>query len=171
MQLEKIGVGKSPDEVNVVIEIPYNSNVKYEICKDTSMVVVDRMLFASMHYPANYGFIPNTLSEDGDPIDVLVLGEFPFVPASVVKCRLIGVLLMEDESGMDEKLIACPISKVDPTNDNLQDINDVPKFVLDKIKHFFEVYKDLEPNKWVKVKGFENKESAHKILTKSILDK
>jgi inorganic pyrophosphatase len=168
MNLEKIEIGKSPDEINAVIEIPYNSNVKYEICKDTSMVVVDRILFASMHYPANYGFIPNTLAKDGDATDILVLGEFPFVPGSVVKCRLVGVLVMEDESGMDEKLLAFPISKIDPTHEAIKDIGDISKFTLAKIKHFFETYKDLEPNKWVKVQEYKNKAEAHKILLDSM---
>jgi len=168
MDISKIGYGKNPDAVMAVIEIPYMSNIKYEIDKDSGAVVVDRVMYSAMFYPANYGFVPNTLSNDGDPADILVLNEYPLQAGSVIKCRLIGVLVMEDESGQDEKLLAVPVSKIDPRYDNIQSIDDLPKITVDRIRNFFETYKMLEPNKWVKVKGFEDKASATKILEDAI---
>ncbi|PAF49885.1 inorganic pyrophosphatase [Helicobacter sp. 12S02232-10] len=168
MNISKIPVGENPDKVNAVIEIPYGSNIKYEIDKESGAVVVDRIMYSAMFYPANYGFIPNTLSEDGDPADILVLNEYPLQAGSVIKCRLIGVLVMEDESGLDEKLLAVPLSKIDPRYDGIKTLQDLPKITLDKIKNFFETYKMLEPGKWVKVKGFEGKEEACAILDKAI---
>ncbi|MDD6056099.1 MAG: inorganic diphosphatase [Helicobacter sp.] len=168
MNLSKIEVGSNPDKLNVVIEIPYGSNIKYELDKESGAVVVDRVMYSAMFYPANYGFIPNTLSDDGDPADVLVLNEYPLQAGSVIKARLIGVLIMEDESGMDEKLLAVPISKIDPRYDNIKSLDDLPKITLDRIKNFFETYKMLEPNKWVKVKEYKNLEEATKILDKAI---
>ena len=168
MDVNKIGHGENPDKVHALIEIPYGSNIKYEIDKDSGAVWVDRVMYSAMYYPANYGFVPNTLAADGDPADILVLNDYPLMPGSVIKCRLIGVLVMEDESGMDEKLLAVPVSKVDPTYDNIKSINDLPKHTLDKIKNFFETYKILEPNKWVKVKEYKGKEEAQKILEEAI---
>lgn len=168
MDLSKIEVGSNPDKLNVVIEIPYGSNIKYEIDKDSGAVVVDRVMYSAMFYPANYGFVPNTLSDDGDPADVLVINEYPLQAGSVIKARLIGVLIMEDESGMDEKLIAVPVSKIDPRYDNIKSLEDLPKITLDRIKNFFETYKMLEPNKWVKVKEYRDLESAKGILDKAI---
>ncbi|WP_104638460.1 inorganic diphosphatase [Helicobacter bizzozeronii] len=168
MDISKIPTGSNPNKVNAVIEIPYNSNIKYEVDKDSGAVLVDRIMYASMVYPANYGFVPHTLSLDGDPADILVLGEDPFQAGSVVACRLIGVLVMEDESGMDEKLLAVPLEKIDPRYAKIQDLEDLPPIVLQKIKHFFETYKDLEPEKWVKVKDFGNKVQAQEILQKAI---
>ena len=168
MNINKIGHGENPDKVHALIEIPYGSNIKYEIDKDSGAIFVDRVMYSAMYYPANYGFVPNTLAADGDPADILVLNEYPLIPGSVIKCRLIGVLVMEDESGMDEKLLAVPISKVDPTYDNIKEISDLPAHTLDKIKNFFETYKILEPNKWVKVKEYKGKEEAAKILEEAI---
>lgn len=168
MNLSKIPVGENPEKINVVIEIPYGSNIKYELDKESGAVVVDRVMYSAMFYPANYGFVPNTLSDDGDPADVLVLNEYPLQAGSVIKCRLIGVLLMEDESGIDEKLLAVPVSKIDPRYDGIQSFEDLPKITLDRIKNFFETYKILEPNKWVKVKEYRGKEEASKILQKAI---
>ena len=168
MDLNKIGHGENPDKVHALIEIPYGSNIKYEIDKDSGAIFVDRVMYSAMYYPANYGFVPNTLAADGDPADILVLNEYPLIPGSVIKCRLIGVLVMEDESGMDEKLLAVPVSKVDPTYDNIKEISDLPAHTLDKIKNFFETYKILEPNKWVKVKEYKGKEEATKILEEAI---
>ena len=168
MDLEKIGYGDNPDKVKAVIEIPCGSNIKYEIDKDSGAVVVDRVMHSAMYYPANYGFVNKTLSQDGDPADVLVLTEYPMQAGSLVNCRLVGVLIMEDESGIDEKLLAVPVSKIDPTFEEIQDIDDLPKHTLAKIKNFFETYKMLEPGKWVKVKGYENKEVATKILQDAI---
>ena len=168
MDISKIKAGSNPDKLNAVIEIPYGSNIKYEIDKDSGAVVVDRVLYSAMFYPANYGFIPSTLADDGDPTDVLVLNEYPLQAGSVIPCRLIGVLVMEDESGMDEKLLAVPVTKIDPRYDGIKSIDDLPKATLDKIKNFFETYKMLEPNKWVKVKGFEDAKKAQDILDKAI---
>ncbi|WP_139470745.1 inorganic diphosphatase [Campylobacter armoricus] len=168
MDISKIKVGEAPNKLNAVIEIPYGSNIKYELDKESGAIVVDRVMYSAMFYPANYGFIPNTLADDGDPIDVLVLNEYPIQAGAVIPCRLIGVLLMEDESGMDEKLLAVPVSKIDPRYDNIKTLNDLPKASLDKIKNFFETYKILEPNKWVKVKEFAGIEKASEILENSI---
>ena len=168
MDISKIKAGSNPDKLNAVIEIPYGSNIKYEIDKDSGAVVVDRVLYSAMFYPANYGFVPSTLADDGDPADILVLNEYPLQAGSVIPCRLIGVLVMEDESGMDEKLLAVPVSKIDPRYDSIKSIDDLPKATLDKIKNFFETYKMLEPNKWVKVKGFEDANRAEAILDAAI---
>ncbi|WP_300223313.1 inorganic diphosphatase [uncultured Helicobacter sp.] len=168
MNLVKIPVGENPEKINVVVEIPYGSNIKYELDKESGAVVVDRVMYSAMFYPANYGFVPNTLSDDGDPADVLVLNEYPLQAGSVIKCRLIGVLLMEDESGIDEKLLAVPVSKIDPRYDDIKSLDDLPKITLDRIKNFFETYKMLEPNKWVKVKDYKGKEEAQAILQKAI---
>ncbi|WP_187648327.1 inorganic diphosphatase [Nitrosophilus labii] len=168
MDINKIGHGENPEKVHALIEIPYGSNVKYEIDKESGAIFVDRVLYSAMFYPANYGFVPNTLAADGDPADILVLNEYPLQAGSVIKCRLIGVLIMEDESGMDEKLLAVPVSKVDPKYDEIKDIEDLPKSTLEKIKNFFETYKMLEPNKWVKVKDYKGKEEAEKILQEAI---
>lgn len=168
MNLDKISCGENPDKVKVVIEISVGSNIKYEVEKESGAVVLDRVMHSAMYYPANYGFVNQTLSQDGDPADVLVLTEYPMVPGCVLNCRLIGVLIMEDESGIDEKLLAVPVSKIDPTFDEIQDLEDIPKHTLAKIKNFFETYKMLEPNKWVKVKDFQNKAAATKILEDAI---
>ncbi|TLD96542.1 inorganic diphosphatase [Helicobacter jaachi] len=168
MNLSKVPVGENPDKINVIIEIPYGSNIKYEVDKDSGLVVVDRVMYSAMFYPANYGFVPNTLADDGDPVDVLVLNPYPLQAGAMIKSRLIGVLIMEDESGMDEKLIAVPISKIDPSFDNIQSLQDLPQITLDRIKNFFETYKTLEPNKWVKVKEYKDKAAAQAILDKSI---
>lgn len=168
MNLEKIQVGENPEKINVVVEIPYGSNIKYEIDKESGAVCVDRVMYSAMFYPANYGFVPNTLSQDGDPADVLILNEYPLQAGSVMQCRLIGVLLMEDESGQDEKLLALPVSKIDPRYDKIQSLEDLPKITLDRIKNFFETYKMLEPNKWVKVKEYAGKAEAKAILDEAI---
>lgn len=168
MNLEKISIGENPEKVNAVIEIPYGSNIKYEVDKESGMVVVDRVMYSAMFYPANYGFVPNTLSDDGDPADILVLNEYPLQAGSMIKCRLIGVLLMEDESGMDEKLLAVPVSKIDPRYETIQSLEDLPKITLDRIRNFFETYKMLEPNKWVKVKEYKGKAEAERILQSAI---
>ena len=168
MNVSKIKFGSNPDKINAVIEIPYGSNIKYEIDKESGAVFVDRVLYSSVFYPANYGFVPNTLAEDGDPIDILVLNEYPLQAGSVIPCRLIGVLAMEDEAGVDEKLLAVPVSKIDPRFDDIKSIDDLPKATLNKIKNFFETYKLLEPNKWVKVKNFERAQKAAEMLQSAI---
>lgn len=168
MDISKIKIGSNPDKINAVIEIPYGSNVKYEIDKTSGAIVVDRVLYSAVFYPANYGFVPNTLADDGDPADILVINEYPLQAGSVIPCRLIGVLVMEDEAGMDEKLLAVPVSKIDPRFDDIKSIDDLPKATLNRIKNFFETYKLLEPNKWVKVKGFKDLKTATEILDKAI---
>ena len=168
MNISKIKAGSNPDKINAVIEIPYGSNIKYEIDKESGAVCVDRVMYSAMFYPANYGFVPNTLADDGDPADILVLNEYPLQAGSVIPCRLIGVLVMEDESGMDEKLLAVPVSKIDPRYDNIKSLSDLPKITLDRIKNFFETYKALEPGKWVKVKDFEDASKAEAILSRAI---
>lgn len=168
MNVEKIPLGEIPDNINAIIEIPYGSSVKYEVDKDSGAVVVDRVMYSAMFYPANYGFIPHTLADDGDPVDILVLNEYPLQAGSVIKVRLIGVLIMEDESGMDEKLLALPVSKIDPRYDKISSLNDLPQITRDRIKNFFETYKMLEPNKWVKVKEYKDKAAAVAILQQSI---
>ncbi|WP_297193255.1 inorganic diphosphatase [uncultured Campylobacter sp.] len=168
MNLEKIKIGEIPNKINAVIEIPYGSSIKYEIDKDSGAVFVDRVLAGAMYYPANYGFIANTLADDGDPADILVLYEKPIQAGAVIPCRLVGVLIMEDEAGMDEKLIAVPTSKIDPRFDNVKDIKDLPQSTLAKIKNFFETYKTLEAGKWVKVQDFKGLDEAVKLLNSFI---
>ncbi|ADI31465.1 inorganic diphosphatase [Staphylothermus hellenicus] len=161
MIYDKIGPGKNaPNEVHVVIEIPMGSSIKYEIDKETSLVFVDRILFTSMHYPFNYGFIPGTLEEDEDPVDVLVLGYEPLYPGVIIKARPIGVLETEDEKGRDAKIVAVPVEKIDPRFENIKDINDLPENFKERIAHFFEHYKELEKGKWVKVIGWKSREDA-----------
>lgn len=167
--LKKIPPGKNPPEdVNVIIEIPKGSNVKYELDEETGVISVDRILFTAMFYPFNYGIIPQTLMPDGDPADVLVLTEEPLLPGTVIRVRPIGVLEMEDEEGIDHKIIAVPISKVDPRYEKIKDINDVPEAVLNKIKHFFEHYKELEPGKWTKVRNFYGADKAKDMILDAI---
>ena len=169
MQIDKITSEKIPDEFNVIIEIPMNDNpVKYELDKESGAILVDRFMQVSMFYPCNYGFIPNTLSGDGDPVDVLVLSNYPIIPSAIVKCRPIGVLMMEDESGLDEKIIAVPVSKVDISFDNIQNITDVSGIVKNRIKHFFEHYKDLDKDKWVKVLEWADIEIAKKLIEEGV---
>ncbi len=168
MDISKIGHGECPDAVKAIIEVPLNSNIKYEIDKDSGAVEVDRVLYSAMHYPANYGFVANTLSDDGDPADILVLCDYALQAGSYIKCRLVGVLMTEDESGGDEKLLAVPATKIDPTYKDINDLADIPAHTLDRIKNFFETYKMLEPNKWVKVSGFKDRAAAIEILEKAI---
>ena len=144
--------------IEVHVEISYKSYVKYEF--ENNKLMVDRVLATAMHYPGNYGYIPNTLADDGDAIDVLIINSTPFFPGSYVKCRVLGMLITEDEKGMDQKVIALPISKVDRENNNIKDIDDVNKNTLSIIKDFFTNYKNNEPNKWVKCGDYENKEKT-----------
>lgn len=152
----------------MVIEVPKGSSIKYELDVETGAVFVDRRLFTTMVYPCNYGFIPRTIEGDGDPVDVLVLGDYPVVPMSVIRAKPVGVLLTEDEEGPDSKIIAAPIPKIDPTFSEVQDITDVPRYILNQIEHFFEHYKELEKGKYVKVTGWENKETAKKKIAEAI---
>ena len=168
MDISKIGYGENPDAVKAIIEVPLDSNIKYEFDKEAGGIAVDRVLYSAVHYPANYGFVANTLSDDGDPADILVLCDYPLQAGCYIKCRLVGVLMTEDESGGDEKLLAVPTEKIDPKYKEIKDLADVPEHMLNRIKNFFETYKMLEPNKWVKVSGFKDKAAATEILAKAI---
>lgn len=169
MSLDRVPAGaKLPDEFNVVIEIPMNSDpVKYEVDKDSGAVFVDRFMLTAMHYPANYGYIPQTISDDGDPVDVLVAAPFPIQVGAVIRCRAVGVLQMDDEAGGDAKLLAVPVDKLYPPYRHIKSHEDFPAEELARIQHFFEHYKDLEKGKWVKVKGWEGVEAARKEILSS----
>lgn len=170
MKIEAISPGKNvPQEINVIIEIPANHPpVKYELDKDSGALLVDRFIGTAMSYPVNYGFVPNTLSEDGDPIDVLVVTPFPLVHGSVIACRPVGMLEMTDESGKDTKILAVPVSKLTKMYDHVKTSEDLPESLLEAIKHFFEHYKDLEHGKWVKVEKWCGPEQAFSEIVASI---
>jgi inorganic pyrophosphatase len=169
MNVSNMPTGKNPPlDINVVVEIPQGSSVKYEIDKATGAIVVDRFLFSPMSYPAAYGFIPGTLADDGDPMDALVLVPAAVVPGAVIRCRPIGILHMEDEAGMDEKIICVPHDKVHPLHGDVASVSDLPPIMRLAFEHFFETYKNLEPGKWVKVKGWGGVEDACAIINKSI---
>lgn len=156
MSLMRIKTGNDvPNEINVIIEIPMHSEpVKYEVDKDSGVLFVDRFLSTPMFYPVNYGYIPNTLSEDGDPVDVLVVTPVPLINGSVIPCRVVGMLKMTDESGVDAKLLAVPTNKLTKIYEAVQSYDDLPQHLLNSLEHFFTHYKDLEPGKWVKVDGW-----------------
>jgi inorganic pyrophosphatase len=156
-----------PNQINVVIEIPKGSNIKYEIDKDSGLLFVDRKLFTAMFYPCNYGFVPSTIEDDGDPVDVLVIGEFALVPLSILKAIPVGVLLTEDEEGQDSKIIATPINKIDPTFSFIKDVHDIPNSLKKQIEHFFAHYKELEGGKYVSITGWGNKEMAETKITEA----
>ncbi|MEK7185882.1 MAG: inorganic diphosphatase [Patescibacteria group bacterium] len=169
MDLSKLSSGKNPpEEVNVYIEIPEGVSVKYELDKDSGFIFVDRFLFTEMNYPFNYGFIPNTLADDGDPVDALVLSSNPVVPGVVIACRPIGMLEMEDEAGIDNKIIAVPMPKVDNKFKDYNDVSDIPQKTKDDLKYFFENYKKSEPGKWVKIKDWKGKTEALADIKRSI---
>lgn len=158
-----------PHDFNVVIEIPTDGGaIKYEVDKETGLLSVDRFMPTSMRYPCNYGYVPSTLAEDGDPVDVLVVTPHPVCPGSILRARAIGILHMEDEAGPDSKILAVPIEKACRQMADLQSLQDISKVLLDTIVHFFEHYKDLEPNKWVKVKGWGDKAAAERELQASV---
>lgn len=155
--------GKAPEQFNVVIEIPMNADpIKYEVDKETGALFVDRFMSTAMHYPVNYGYVPQTLSGDGDPVDVLVITPVPLIPGAVIPCRAIGILKMQDESGDDAKVLAVPTDKLIKLYSAWQTPDDVPEMMRNALVHFFEHYKDLEPGKWVKVLGWEGPEAARK---------
>jgi inorganic pyrophosphatase len=169
MDVSKLEIGRDPPhDINVVIEIPQGSQVKYEIDKASGAIVVDRFLFTPMAYPAAYGFIPNTLADDGDPADALVLTPAAVVPGAVIRARPIGMLQMEDESGQDEKIICVPHDKIHPQFKTIHAIEDLPEITRAAIEHFFTRYKDLEPGKWVKVTGWADRAAAEAVIMKSI---
>ena len=170
MSLNNISAGKNaPEEINVIIEIPMQGHpVKYEVDKESGALVVDRFMATAMYYPCNYGYIPQTLSDDGDPVDVLVLTPVPLISGSVIPCRVVGMLKMTDESGEDAKLIAVPINKLSQMYHNIQTYKDLPKSLLMSIEHFFQHYKDLEDNKWVKINGWAGIDEAKAEIEASI---
>jgi len=170
MALDLVPTGKDvPNDVNVIIEIPKDADpVKYEVDKATGAIFVDRILSTPMRYPCNYGYIPHTLCGDGDPADVLVILPLPLVPGSVIRCRPVGVMIMQDEAGSDEKLLAVPVDKVFNGYSHVHDIAQVSKHWLERIGHFFQHYKDLEPGKWVKISGWGDGDQARKIVLDSI---
>ena len=170
MRIEAISIGKNPPEdVNVIIEVPVGGHpIKYEMDKEAGTLVVDRFLYTPMTYPGNYGFVPHTLSEDGDPIDVLVCNTRPLVPGCVINVRPIGVLVMEDDGGKDEKIIAVPSHKLTQRYDGVMNYSDMPEITLKQIEHFFEHYKDLEPGKWVKIGEWMGSQDARRMITEAI---
>lgn len=170
MILDRVDSGKNvPEDINVIIEIPSHSDpVKYEVDKDTGAMFVDRFMNTAMHYPCNYGYVPHTLSEDGDPVDVLVITPVPLISGSVIRCRPVGVLKMTDEAGPDAKILAVPIDKICTSYRKVKTIDDIQPMLLAQISHFFEHYKDLEENKWVKVEGWGDTKDAQQEILDSI---
>lgn len=170
MRIDAISIGKNPPEdVNVIVEVPVGGQpIKYEMDKDAGTLVVDRFLYTPMHYPGNYGFVPHTLSGDGDPIDVLVCNTRQLIPGCVINVRPIGVLVMEDNAGQDEKVIAVPSPKLTRRYENVFNHTDLPEITLQQIEHFFAHYKDLEPGKWVKIGGWHDAAYAKKMIVEAI---
>jgi inorganic pyrophosphatase len=170
MRLDAVSIGRDPPrEVNVIVEVPVGGEpIKYEMDKASGTLVVDRFLYTSMRYPGNYGFIPHTLSDDGDPCDVLIANQRGIIPGALVACRPVGVLKMQDEAGGDEKIVAVPVPKLTRRYENVHNYTDLPEITIKQIQHFFEHYKDLEGNKWVKVIGWGNAEEAQKLILEAI---
>ncbi|WP_334128758.1 inorganic diphosphatase [Sneathiella sp.] len=173
MDISKIPAGKNvPWDVNVVIEIPIGSvPVKYEVDKESGAMFVDRFLHTAMFYPCNYGFIPQTLADDGDPVDMLVTGPTPVIPGAVIRARPVGVLIMEDEAGQDEKILGVPVDALHPYYSNINNYSDLRGILLDQISHFFEHYKDLEADKWVRITRWGDAEEAAEIIRKAMIQK
>ena len=170
MRIDEISIGKDPPhEVNVIVEVPVGGEpIKYEMDKKAGTLVVDRFLYTSMRYPGNYGFIPHTLSGDGDPLDVLIANQRAIVPGAVIAVRPLGVLLMQDEAGVDEKILAVPVSRLTRRYENVQDYTQLPEITVKQVEHFFAHYKDLEDHKWVKVVGWGNVDEAKRYITEGI---
>jgi inorganic pyrophosphatase len=170
MQLEKLPTGpKVPDEIYVVIEIPaHGPGIKFEFEKASGALLVDRFLATPMHYPCDYGFIPHTLSLDGDPLDALVITPMPLIPGTVIACRAVGVLMTEDDSGGDEKVLCVPLSRITPRYDHVHEVADVQSGLVEQIEHFFSHYKDLEPGKWMTLKGWGNAEQARRVIVEAV---
>ena len=170
MNLDRVTPGHNvPDEINVIIEIPAHSDpVKYEVDKETGAMFVDRFMGTAMHYPANYGYIPNSLSEDGDPLDVLVITPVPLISGSVMRCRPVSLLDMTDDCGPDPKVLAVPLDDMTNRYQQIRDKDDLPEQLLHQITHFYQHYKDLEENKWVKIEGWQSRDAACKEILASI---
>ena len=170
MRIDAVAIGKDPpQEVNVIVEVPVGGEpIKYELDKEAGTLVVDRFLYTSMRYPGNYGFIPHTLSGDGDPIDVLIANQRGIVPGAVVAVRPVGVFLMQDEAGVDEKIIAVPVSRLTRRYEQVQDYKQLPEITVQQIEHFFAHYKDLEDRKWVKPLGWGSVDEAKKLIVDGI---
>ncbi len=170
MNLDRVNPGQNtPDEINVIIEIPAHSDpVKYEIDKETGAMFVDRFLDTAMHYPCNYGYVPHTLSEDGDPVDVLVITPVPLISGSVIQCRPVCMLKMTDESGPDAKILAVPVDNLSTYYRHIQSKDDLPQQLLKQLSHFFEHYKDLEDDKWVKIEGWLSLDDAKQEIDDSL---
>lgn len=170
MRLDAISIGDDPpDTVNVIIEVPVGGQpIKYEMDKNAGTLIVDRFLYTPMAYPGNYGFIPHTLSEDGDPIDVLICNTRELMPGCVISARPVGVLIMEDNAGQDEKILAVPSRSVTKRYDRIDDYSDLPEITLQQIEHFFEHYKDLEPGKWVRIGDWQNAHTARRYISEAI---
>ena len=170
MNIEKLSIGKNaPDEINVIIEVPIGGEpIKYEMDKASGALVVDRFLYTSMRYPGNYGFIPHTLSQDGDPCDVIVCNTRAILPGAVIACRPVGVLLMEDEGGGDEKIIAVPVPKLTRRYERIHNYTDLPEITIQQVEHFFEHYKDLEKPKWVKILGWGDADKAKSMILEAV---
>ena len=170
MNLDAIQIGKNPpDDINVIIEVAIGGEpIKYEMHKEAGTLFVDRFLYTPMRYPGNYGFVPHTLSDDGDPIDVLVANTRPIIPGAVINCRPVGVLRMEDDGGGDEKIIAVPSPKLTQRYVNVHNYTDLPTITVEQIQHFFQHYKDLEPGKWVKLLGWGDATEARRLITEAI---
>ena len=170
MRLDAISVGKNPPhEVNVIVEVPVGGEpIKYEMDKQAGTMVVDRFLYTSMRYPGNYGFIPHTLSDDGDPIDVVIVSQRHIVPGAIMAVRPVGVLKMKDEAGGDEKIVAVPASHISRRYENVHDYTDLPDILISQIEHFFTHYKDLEEGKWAETEGWGNHEEAERLIRQAI---
>ncbi len=170
MRIDAIAIGDNPPEdVNVIVEVPLGGQpIKYELDKDAGTLVVDRFLYTPMSYPGNYGFVPHTLSEDGDPIDVLVVNTRELVPGCVINVRPVGVLIMEDNAGQDEKVIAVPSHALTKRYDHVVNYADLPEITMQQIEHFFEHYKDLEPGKWVKIGDWHDADTARRLIVEAI---
>ena len=170
MRIDEISIGDNPpDEINVIVEVPVGGQpIKYELDKKSGTMFVDRFLYTPMVYPGNYGFVPHTLSLDGDPIDVLVCNTRAIVPGAVMSCRPVGVLIMQDDAGPDEKIIAVPSTRLTRRYEKIKSYSDLPEISIQQIEHFFQHYKDLEPNRWVKITAVEQVEIAKQMIVEAI---
>ncbi len=170
MDIQRVKIGSNPpDEINVIIEVPLRSDpIKYEFDKDSGGIVVDRFLYTTMFYPCNYGFVPHTLAADGDPVDVMVVGRMPVQTGAILPARPIGVLELEDEAGGDEKILAVPARHITQLYERVDSWRDIPEIDLKRIQHFFEHYKDLEPEKWTRVGNWRDIDVAHRLILEAV---